>query len=62
MAVEFHLDEHFGFSDQKEATRFLSQPSEAGPLRQRIRSLEQQGREDDLRLARMAMEYHGHVN
>lgn len=59
-ALEFHLDERFGFRDPEDAARFLSQPSEAGPLRQRIRSLEQQGRTDGLRLARMAMEYHGH--
>ena len=61
LAIEFHLDERFGFSDPQEVARFISQPSEADRLRLRIRSLEQEGREDDLRLARMAMEYHGHA-
>ncbi len=51
IALEFHLDERFRFSDPKEAAKFLSQPSEAGPLRQRTDSLAQQGREEDLRLA-----------
>lgn len=60
IALEFHLDNRFDFSGLREVAMFLSQPSEEGRLRQRIRSLEQ-GRESDLRLARIAMEYHGYA-
>lgn len=60
LALEFHLDERLGLSGMEEVARFLSQPSELDRLRQRIRSLKQQGWDDELHLARKAMELHGH--
>lgn len=60
LGIEFHLDENFDFGSLEEAGSFLCQPSEAGPLSQRIRTLKQQGRKDDLKLARLAAEFHGH--
>jgi hypothetical protein len=55
LALEFHLNESLSLSGMEEAARFLSLPSEPGPLRERIRSLN-----DELRLTRKAMEMHGH--
>lgn len=59
--LEFHLENRFGLSSMEEAARFFDQPSESGPLLQRLEDMRRQGRAEDERLAKMAMKYHGHA-
>ena len=60
LALQFHLDERFDFENLGEVAQFLSQPSEEEKLGNRMRTLQRDGRSDELHLAQLAAEYHGH--
>lgn len=57
--LETHLGDHFGFSGMEEAAAFMAQPPERDRLRERIKTMRREGRAEELRLAEMALEYHG---